>query len=55
MPLTRLDALRALLAAPLDSADQQRIGHAYRDPAADARVRLTYVVRVIRTVLRRVS
>lgn len=27
LPLTRIEALRQLLAAPLDSVDQQRIGH----------------------------
>ena len=53
--MTRLDALRRLLASPRNETDLGRIGRRVLYARPDGRERLAYVVRVLRTVLRRVA
>lgn len=53
--MTRLDAMRALLTAPRDHADQGRIGRVQKYDKPDGRERMTYVVRVLKSVIRRVA
>jgi hypothetical protein len=53
--MTRVDAIRRLLAKPLDHVDQTRIGHRVVFAQPDTRVQLTYIVRVIRTGLKRLA
>ena len=38
--MTRLDAFRALLAKPPETADDEKIGHVYRWPEPDETVKL---------------
>jgi len=38
--MTRLDAFRALLALPRETADDEKIGHVYRWPTPDETVKL---------------
>jgi len=53
--VTRLDALRRLLASPRVEPDLGRIGRRVLYAHPDGRERLAYVVRVLRTVLRRAA
>ena len=53
--MTRLSALRRLLASPRKETDLGRIGHRVLYAQPDGRERLVYVVRVLRTVLRRAA
>jgi hypothetical protein len=53
--VTRLTALRTLLATPRDHVDQGRIGRVQKYEKADGRERMTYVVRVLKSVIRRVA
>jgi hypothetical protein len=53
--MTKLAALRRLLASPRDHADMGRIGKRQIYAAADGREKQVFVVRVLRSVLRRVS
>ena len=48
--MSRLEALRALLAKPLDHPDQQRIGRRVLYATPDTRVWIVKVVRVLRRI-----
>jgi hypothetical protein len=55
LAMTRLEAMRLLVTAPRDHVDQARIGRVQKYATPDGRERMTYVVRVLKSVIRRVA
>jgi hypothetical protein len=48
--VTRLTALRTLLATPRDHVDQGRIGRVQKYDTPDGRERMTYVFKILRSI-----